>query len=170
MSVDYMVPAQAVSVETEVKKSRFITYIAPATSRSEAIAYIASIRRQYPDASHHCTAFIAGSPKGGAAIAFDDDGEPSGTAGKPMLNVLLHKQIGEVVAVIVRYFGGVKLGTGGLVRAYSAGVQSACEQLPLKARVRLKEGYLTCDYALEQAVRFCLKQNGALLQQCEYKV
>ena len=168
MSADYVVPAQAVVVETEVKKSRFIAYLAPAGSRLEALAYIESIRQQYPDASHHCTAFIAGSPNGGAAIACDDDGEPSGTAGRPMLNVLQHKKLGEVVAVVVRYFGGTKLGAGGLVRAYGAAVQAACEELPLTTRVALKYGSLKCDYAQEQMVRHCLQQYQVELVSCDY--
>lgn len=168
MSADYVVPAETVVVETDVKKSRFITYLSPASSRAEAIAFIQSIRQQYPDASHHCTAFVAGPPGGGAAIAFDDDGEPSGTAGKPMLNVLLHKKIGEIVAVVVRYFGGTKLGAGGLVRAYGAAVQAACEQLPLITRVALKHGKLSCDYAQEQKVRHCLDQLGVQLESCQY--
>ena len=168
MSADYDVPAETIAVETEVKKSRFITYLAPAASRAEALEYIQSIRQQYPDARHHCTAFIAGPPQGGAAIAFDDDGEPSGTAGKPMLNVLMHKDIGEIVAVVVRYFGGVKLGAGGLVRAYSGAVQAACEQLPLMRRVSLREGVLSCDYAQEQMVRHILGQQKIQLQGCQY--
>ena len=168
MSADYGVPAEAVVVEIEVKKSRFITWLAPAASRTEALAFIESIRQQYPDASHHCTAFVAGSPHGGAAIAFDDDGEPSGTAGKPMLNVLLHKQVGEIVAVVVRYFGGTKLGAGGLVRAYGAAVQAACEQLPLITRITLKHGKLICDYAQEQQVRYWLGQYDIHLDACHY--
>ena len=168
MPADYDVPAQTIVVETEVKKSRFITYLAPAASRAEALEFIRSIRQKYPDARHHCTAFVAGPPHGGAAIAFDDDGEPSGTAGKPMLNVLMHKNIGEIVAVVVRYFGGIKLGAGGLVRAYSGAVQAACEQLPLTRRVSLREGILSCDYAQEQMVRHILEQKKVQLRDCRY--
>ena len=168
MSADYDVPAEAVVVETEIKKSRFITYLAPAASRAEAIMFIQSIRQKYPDASHHCTAFVAGPPQGGAAIAFDDDGEPSGTAGKPMLNVLQHKNIGEIVAVVVRYFGGTKLGAGGLVRAYSAAVQAACEQLPLVKRVGLLEAVLSFDYSQEQVVRHYLDLHQGQLLNCHY--
>ena len=168
MSADYDVPAETIVVETEVKKSRFITYLAPAASRAEALEYIQTIRQKYPDANHHCTAFVAGPPQGGAAIAFDDDGEPSGTAGKPMLNVLMHKDIGEIVAVVVRFFGGIKLGAGGLVRAYSGAVQAACEQLPLTRRVSLREGVLSCDYSQEQMVRHILELQKVQLQDCHY--
>ncbi|MBO9496418.1 YigZ family protein [Thalassotalea sp. G20_0] len=165
---DYFVPAQTITVETEVKKSRFITWIAPALTRADAIAFIQSIRQKYPDATHHCTAFVAGSPQGGAAIAYDDDGEPSGTAGKPMLNVLMHKGIGEVVTVVVRYFGGIRLGTGGLVRAYSSAVQTACEQLTLQKRIALQEGIIRCDYSQEQSVRHYLERFSAKLIECHY--
>ena len=168
MPAEYFVPAKTVVVETEIKKSRFITWLAPAASRAEALAFIQSVREKYPDATHHCTAFIAGAPQGGAAIACDDDGEPSGTAGKPMLNVLLHKGIGEIVAVVVRYFGGIRLGAGGLVRAYSAAVQSACEQLPLTRRVTLLAGVIRCDYSQEQSVRHCLEQFQVTLVECHY--
>ena len=168
MSADYFVPAKPVVVETEIKKSRFITWLAPATSRDEALAFIQSIRQKYPDATHHCTAYIAGAPNGGAAIACDDDGEPSGTAGKPMLNVLMHKGVGEIVAVVVRYFGGIRLGAGGLVRAYSGAVQSACEQLTLSRRVMLLQGVIQCDYAQEQSVRHCLEQFQVTLVDCRY--
>ncbi len=168
MSADYVVPAEAVVVEIEIKKSRFITFLAPAASRADALAYIDSIRQRYPDATHHCTAFVAGSPDGGAAVAFDDDGEPSGTAGKPMLNVLLHKKIGEIVAVVVRYFGGTKLGAGGLVRAYSAAVQLACEELTLICRIATNEGTLFFDYSQEQMVRHYLAQDQIALTRCEY--
>lgn len=168
MPADYFVPAKAVVVETEIKKSRFITWLAPVNSRAEALAFIQSIREKYPDATHHCTAFVAGAPHGGAAIACDDDGEPSGTAGKPMLNVLLHKGIGEVVAVVARYFGGIRLGAGGLVRAYSAAVQSACEQLPLTKRVALLKGVVQCNYAQEQSVRHCMGQFHVTLLDCHY--
>ncbi|WBA80338.1 YigZ family protein [Endozoicomonas sp. GU-1] len=168
MSADYVVPAQVITVETEVKKSRFITCISPAHSRQEAQAFVEEKRIEYPDATHHCSAFVAGAPDGGAVVGFDDDGEPSGTAGRPMLNVLQHKRIGDVVAVVVRYFGGVKLGAGGLVRAYSASVQQACEQLPLEQRVALRAGVLLCDYAHEQMVRHHLGQFHASLEQCDY--
>ena len=168
MSANYDVPAQTITVETEIKKSRFITWIAHASNKAEALLFIRRIRQQYPDATHHCTAYIAGSPQGVAAIAFDDDGEPSGTAGKPMLNVLMHKGIGEIVAVVVRYYGGIQLGASGLVRAYSGAVQSACEQLPLKQRIFLKQGWLSFEYGLEQSIRHCLDIHGVALLDYHY--
>ena len=85
-----------------------------------------------------------------------------------MLNVLMHKDIGEIVAVVVRFFGGIKLGAGGLVRAYSGAVQAACEQLPLTRRVSLREGVLSCDYSQEQIVRHILELQKVQLQDCHY--
>ncbi len=168
MTASYPIPATTVVVETDVKKSRFITYLAHAPSRADALTFIQSIRHRYPDANHHCSAFIAGSPTGATAIAFDDDGEPGGTAGKPMLNVLMHKGIGEIVTVVVRYFGGIRLGAGGLVRAYSSAVQAACEQLPLTERVALLEGSLVFEYSQEQMVRHHLEQLQIKLLDCHY--
>ena len=161
MSQDYAVPALPVGdfieVETEIKRSRFICFIARVTSRSEALSFQRNLQQRFPDASHHCLAFIAGPPEGNTVAGFDDDGEPGGTAGKPMLNVLQHKKIGELCAVVVRYFGGIKLGAGGLVRAYGASVQAACDQLPLEQRVAMKTGILVIDYASEQTVRHLLQ-------------
>ena len=164
MSAEYVVPARAISVEIEIKKSRFITFLAPTQSRQEALTFVQEKRLEYPDASHHCSAFVI-SP---GVAGFDDDGEPTGTAGRPMLNVLQHKHIHHIVAVVVRYFGGIKLGAGGLVRAYSASVQEACAKLPLEKRVELRNGLLICDYAHEQMVRHYLEQYRATLQRCDY--
>ncbi|UYM15214.1 YigZ family protein [Endozoicomonas euniceicola] len=161
MSQDYAVPALAVGdfieVETEIKRSRFICFLARVTSRNEALLFQSSLRQRFPDATHHCLAFIAGPPEGNTVVGFDDDGEPGGTAGKPMLNVLQHKGIGELCAVVVRYFGGVKLGAGGLVRAYGASVQAAVDALPVEQRVAMKTGIVAIDYASEQSVRHLLE-------------
>jgi uncharacterized YigZ family protein len=96
---------------------------------------VAEIRAEFPDANHHCYAYVVGPPGSTAQIGMSDDGEPGGTAGRPMLAVLLGGGIGDIVAVVTRFFGGVKLGTGGLVRAYSGGVRSALAQLPLQEKV-----------------------------------
>ena len=109
--------------EIEVKKSRFIATLEPVSSEEEALSFIAGIRKQYWDARHNCHAFIVGDNPG--VLRFSDDGEPGGTAGKPMLEVLTHEGLHDVCAVVTRYFGGVLLGTGGLVRAYQGAVQAA---------------------------------------------
>ncbi len=130
----YRVPAKTHRVEALVRRSRFITTIARAETPHAAKEVVAGIRGEFPDATHHCWAFVAGPPGSSRAIGMSDDGEPHGTAGKPMLNVLMHSDVGEVVAVCTRYYGGVKLGTGGLSRAYSSGVANGL--LGLKTDVR----------------------------------
>lgn len=109
--------------EIEIKKSRFICYLKNISSESEAKAYIAEIKHMHPTAAHHCSAYQVGT-----ISRANDDGEPSQTAGMPMLNVLNHNQLVNTIAVVVRYFGGIKLGTGGLVRAYTDSVVSAIDE------------------------------------------
>lgn len=150
---DYLVPADTIVVEQELKKSRFIASAGRASNKAEAAAFIQAVRRTFPDASHNCWAYIAGEPNNTVDIGMSDDGEPQGTAGKPMLNVLQHKNVGEVVVVVTRYFGGVKLGAGGLVRAYSGAVQAVMEELPLAKVVAVKEALLQFPYANESTVR-----------------
>jgi uncharacterized YigZ family protein len=131
----YPIPAQPTQVEQTIKRSRFISDIAHAPTRAAAVAFIQLVKTRQPEARHHCWAYIAGHPEHSVERASSDDGEPQGTAGKPMLNVLQHKGIGEVVVVVSRYFGGIKLGAGGLVRAYSSAVQQAMDALTLTQRV-----------------------------------
>jgi uncharacterized YigZ family protein len=133
----YPVPASPARVEEVILRSRFITTAAPAGTPDEARAFIAGIRAEFPDASHHCYAFVAGPPGSTAQIGMSDDGEPGGTAGRPMLAVLLGSGVGDVAVVVTRYFGGTKLGTGGLVRAYSGGVKAVLAALPTREKVAL---------------------------------
>jgi len=149
----YQVPADTIVVEQELKKSRFITSAGRASNKAEAAAFIQAVRRTFPDANHNCWAYIAGEPNNTVEIGMSDDGEPQGTAGRPMLNVLQHKNVGEVVVVVTRYFGGVKLGAGGLVRAYSGAVQAVMEELPLAEVVAVKEALLQFPYAHESNIR-----------------
>lgn len=131
----YPVPAGVHRVEQSVRRSRFITTTARAVDAAAAHGFVAGLREEFPDATHNCWAFVAGPPGSTAVIGMSDDGEPHGTAGRPMLTTLLHSGVGEIVAVCTRYFGGVKLGTGGLARAYSGSVQQALESLPTVERV-----------------------------------
>lgn len=143
---NYQVPARPVRAELEVKRSRFIADIARASSADAARAFVAKIREAFPDATHHCWAFQAGPPGDTRAIGCSDDGEPHGTAGRPMLNVLLHAPVGEVVAVVTRYFGGTKLGTGGLARAYSDAVKLALDELETMAVQQWTTVTVTANY------------------------
>jgi len=154
---DYLVPADTIVVEQELKKSRFIASAGRVSNKAEAVAFIQAVRRTFPDASHNCWAYIAGEPNNTVEIGMSDDGEPQGTAGKPMLNVLQHKNVGEVVVVVTRYFGGVKLGAGGLVRAYSGAVQAVMEELPLAKVVAVKEALLQFPYPHESNIRRLLE-------------
>jgi len=166
--VSYLVPAQVVVDEQIIKKSRFITHIQRAENKQQALDFIHHIKEQYPDARHHCWAYIAGHPLHTTDIAFSDDGEPQGTAGKPILNVLQHRQIGEVVLVVVRYFGGIKLGAGGLVRAYSSSAHLAVEQLQTQRLVPTKALTLIFDYTFEQRVQQFLKEKEISIVQANY--
>ncbi len=120
------------SHETEVKKSRFICHLARVADEDEAQAFIAGIRKQYWDARHNCTAFVVGDEH--RRERSSDDGEPGGTAGVPMLEVLRRRGLTDTVAVVTRYFGGIKLGAGGLVRAYGSAVSEAVDEIGLLER------------------------------------
>jgi len=124
-------------VEDIVRRSRFLATVAPSPDADSAQERVRAVREEFPDATHHCWAFVAGPPGSTARIGMSDDGEPHGTAGRPILNTLLHADVGEVVAVVTRWFGGVQLGKGGLGRAYAGVVARALETLPTEQRVEL---------------------------------
>ena len=150
--------ARPVHSELLIRKSRFLGCVQPVAGRAEALVVVESLRSQHPGAAHVCWALLAGGQS-----AANDDGEPGGTAGRPMLDVLRHQQLEGVLATVVRYFGGVKLGAGGLVRAYTDAVAQAlltAEKLPLRRMVSLVVGV---PYALEGAVRRELHAAGAVL-------
>ena len=133
-------------VELEVKRSKFLTFAAPASTREEADNFIRSLRNQHPRANHVCWAYIAGAPNT-TIRSMSDDGEPSGTAGRPMLKILEYSGFGDIVVAIVRYFGGTKLGTGGLQRAYSDAVTLVLTDLPMKLKVDRTSLQLAYDYS-----------------------
>jgi uncharacterized YigZ family protein len=112
--------AKPFQTSIDIKKSQFICRLFPAQNEKEAKEIINKISEEYKDATHNCTAYVVSDGEG-----FDDDGEPGGTAGKPMINVLRKNELHNVTAVVTRYFGGIKLGAGGLVRAYSKSVMEA---------------------------------------------
>ena len=138
MSEAYLVPNLAPDEihreEDVVRRSRFIVSMARVSSTEEAKAFIERIRAEHPTATHNCWAFNAGAPEDTAQVGASDDGEPQGTAGRPMLTVLLHSGVGEIAAVVTRYFGGTLLGTGGLVRAYQGSVKQGLDSLPVVLR------------------------------------
>ena len=142
----YPIPAARVRYQETISRSRFITTVAAAPTPETARYFVAEMRAEYPDATHHCYAYVAGAPGSTAQIGMSDDGEPGGTAGRPMLAVLLGSGVGDIAAVVTRYFGGTKLGTGGLVRAYSGGVKAVLTQLPLQEKVALRSLVVTGAY------------------------
>jgi len=157
----YPVPAGIYRVETVIQRSRFITTLGPAPTVEAARAFIATIRREFADATHNCWAYLVGPPGHTAQVGFSDDGEPHGTAGRPMLDVLVHSGVGDIVAVVTRYFGGVLLGKGGLVRAYSGGVKLALAGLPRVERVEWKFAELILPYPLLKPLRLLLADFAA---------
>mgnify|MGYP002614689415 FL=1 len=136
-----------VRFEEEIRRSRFITTLARADSRERALALVECVRREFPDARHHCWAYAVGRPGDTAQVGQSDDGEPHGTAGRPMLTQLLYGGVGELAAVTTRYFGGIKLGTGGLTRAYQNGVKQALTLLPVTEKKVLVRVLAEVDYA-----------------------
>ena len=122
----YLTVARTASVEIEVKRSRFLGHVERVSSEEEARAVVDAARRAHWDAGHHCSAFVLGP--GSEVQRSNDDGEPSGTAGAPMLEVLRGREVSDTVAVVSRWFGGVLLGAGGLVRAYSDAVRAALDE------------------------------------------
>ena len=128
------------------KKSRFIATVLPIETEEEALEFIAKMKKKYWDARHNCYAYVIGERQ--ELQRCSDDGEPNGTAGRPMLDVLLHEDIHNTVVVVTRYFGGVLLGTGGLVRAYTKSTQLALENAGINEVNRYAVVLITCPYSL----------------------
>ncbi len=139
MAERYLIPdlqgAPMYRTEMTIKGSLFLCSMGHATTVEEARAFVDSVKKEFADATHNCWAFAVGPPKDTARVGFSDDGEPHGTAGRPMLTALHHSGVGELVCVVTRYFGGIKLGTGGLVRAYQGAVLDNLQSLATKERI-----------------------------------
>ncbi|MBQ9037178.1 MAG: YigZ family protein [Erysipelotrichaceae bacterium] len=143
--------------EIEIKKSRFIGMLFPVENEQEARDYLAMVRKQHPNASHHCTALICGNIQHS-----NDDGEPSGTAGLPMLECLRHENLDNVLAVVVRYFGGTLLGTGGLLRAYQQAVNETIKKAVFTQPVEMMEYKVTVSYDLYNKIDQMLRKNAII--------
>ena len=168
MAGTYTIAASEVIDETIVNRSRFICYLRPCSSSEEAKAYIKEIQLLHPQASHHCYAFVFGAPDDSQSYGFSDDGEPTGTAGRPMLAVLQGGGIGQICAVVVRYFGGTKLGTGGLQRAYGGSVRQALTLIKTATKVPMVHKILACDYTQINDVLHLLAQQGGLVTEQDF--
>lgn len=166
-----LVPADtsASEIDLEIKRSHFLGLAARTTSEAQAREFIASRRVLYPDARHHCSAFIIANPGATPTERSNDDGEPSGTAGKPMLEVLRGSQIFDVTVVVTRYFGGTLLGTGGLVRAYSQATAQALEQLSLCKRSQQYLWQLRAPVAEAGRIEAELRAGGANIVQTRWE-
>ena len=149
----YAIPAGRHRAELSIERSRFICTIERARVPEDVQAFVREMNAEFSDATHNCWAFVAGPPGSANHLGMSDDGEPHGTAGRPMLTVLTHSGVGEIAAVVTRYFGGTKLGTGGLVKAYSGAVQHALASLPTVERVDRVDVGLTIAYANVSAIQ-----------------
>ncbi len=165
MSTPYLIPAEQIRREVTVVNSRFIATLAPVTSTDAARAFIKQIRAEFADATHNVPAYIIG---GGNNVTeyCSDDGEPSGTAGRPALTVLRGSGLGDLAVVVTRYFGGTLLGTGGLVRAYTEATQSVVNAAPRARRMRVQLALLAIPYNLLERIRLmAARHSGAVLDE-----
>ncbi|MCI6120361.1 YigZ family protein [Bariatricus sp. SGI.161] len=158
MLSEYKAVYQGGEGEIVEKKSRFIATVIPAGSEEEVLAFIESIRKKYWDARHHCFAYVIGERN--ELQRCSDDGEPSGTAGKPMLEVLLGEEIHNVAVVVTRYFGGTLLGTGGLVRAYSAATKQGLASSVIITKILGVKLCISTDYTGLGKIQYILGQRG----------
>ena len=164
----YLVPAGTHHVEETIQKSRFVTTAARASDPGSARKLVAQVQEKSPNATHHCWAFVAGPSGSTAHVGMSDDGEPHGTAGRPMLKVLLHGRVGEIVVVCARYYGGVKLGTGGLSRAYSRGVKLVLDSLPTVEHVERALLCITVPYVRADGFQRLAREADVLIENEEY--
>ncbi|MBW8192771.1 YigZ family protein [Neiella marina] len=154
----YWRPVAPAEAEIEVKNSRFIAYLEPVENLQQADQAKAKIRELHPNARHHCWAQLVSAPDDVHGAGASDDGEPGGTAGRPMLAVLTGKPAGYLMVMVVRYFGGVKLGTGGLVRAYSGAVRAVCDVAQWQQCLPMAKFQLVLSYSQHQSALHLLNQ------------
>ncbi|WP_295906148.1 YigZ family protein [uncultured Vibrio sp.] len=164
----YLIPDSPVIYEEEIKKSVFITHLAHTPSIEAAKAFIDSIKVEHSSARHNCWGFVAGRAEDSMKWGFSDDGEPSGTAGKPILAQLSGSGVGEMSAVVTRYSGGIKLGTGGLVKAYGGGVQQALKLLQTIEKKITTKLQLELDYAFMPIAQSLIAQYQAVELDAKY--
>ncbi len=166
MSDNFKTPADIFEAEISEKKSRFIAAIAPVSSEDAAVNFIKEVKKKNWDAKHHCSAYIIGTDQ--QIIHSSDDGEPQGTAGKPILSVLSNRKLYNVVCVVTRYFGGVLLGTGGLVRAYSGAVEECLSHAVLKEMVMSSRIHIEVSYTDSGKLQYLFAQNNVIIISTDY--
>ena len=170
MSEHYPVPAGFLERETEIRKSRFIARVVPVSSRDEVKTWLEQAHKDHPDARHICWAYQIGRPGSAEEAGMNDDGEPSGTAGKPILSVIQHKDMGNVLVMVIRYFGGVKLGAGGLVRAYAGATEAVLSAVDRVVQQPTARVTVSMAFADEQPLRHWCEQHIALVDRVEHGV
>ncbi len=164
----HKVPAKPSHYELIEKKSRFITFCEKVTSSQDFKSFLNRLKQQYPDARHFCYGFRIGS-QNNAQRGFSDDGEPSGTAGMPILNVIDHSGFSDIAIIVVRYFGGTKLGTGGLARAYSQATNTVLQQLEWTEFQQLQKLILSCEFQQEHQLRYLIGQLEGIITSLDYQ-
>lgn len=152
--------------ETEVNRSRFLCALAPAATEEEARDYVAGVRREHPTATHNCFAYVIGADA--RVQKAGDDGEPGGTAGAPMLQMLMRRDVRYVVAVVTRYYGGIKLGAGGLIRAYGGAVGEALDTLGTVTRQRYRLATIIVDHQRAGRLENELRATGRAVRDVRY--
>ncbi|WUW25520.1 YigZ family protein [Streptomyces sp. NBC_01463] len=166
MQEQYRTVARAGVHETEINRSRFICALAPAATEQEAQDFVARIRREHPTASHNCFAYVIGADA--SVQKASDDGEPGGTAGVPMLQMLTRREMRYVVAVVTRYYGGVKLGAGGLIRAYGGVVGEALDAIGTLTRQRFRIATVTVGHQRAGRLENELRATGRSVREVSY--
>ncbi|GGV64840.1 MULTISPECIES: YigZ family protein [Streptomyces] len=166
MQDEYRTVARAGTHEIEINRSRFLCSLAPAATEQEAQDFIAAVRTEHATATHNCWAYVIGADAGIQKAS--DDGEPGGTAGVPMLQMLLRREMRYVVAVVTRYFGGVKLGAGGLIRAYGGAVGETLDVLGTRTLRRFRLATVTVDHQRAGKVQNDLRATGRVVRDVRY--
>lgn len=164
-----LAPGQYHVVEDVIHRSRFIATIARVSSPERAKVFIDSIRAKYSNATHNCWAYVAGPAGDTAQVGASDDGEPKGTAGRPMLTALLHSGVGQVAVVVTRYFGGILLGTGGLVRAYQGTTKLGLESLPTTRMTQGVRLLISVDPSLASWLEYRIGQSGGRILSSDFR-
>lgn len=166
MSKFYLTVDGVTENTVEIKRSKFIATLSHVESGEDAEAFVRAVRKRYPDATHNCYAYIADEL--GNETRFSDDGEPGGTAGQPMLEVLKKRGVVRAAVVVTRYFGGIKLGAGGLVAAYTDSVSEVLDAAGIRRMTECAEVTVECDYSDHSAIESALTRAGALRGEAVY--
>lgn len=166
MSKFYLTVDGVTENTVEIKRSKFIATLSHVESGEDAEAFVRAVRKRYPDATHNCYAYIADEL--GNETRFSDDGEPGGTAGQPMLEVLKKRGVLKAAVVVTRYFGGIKLGAGGLVAAYTDSVSEVLDAAGIRRMTECAEVTVECDYSDHSAIESALTRAGALRGEAVY--